>query len=572
MKVLVQTPNMNNARKVEKESFMIDDGSAQLQYMAVIVYTCQYYNRDVLVQADFLNSTCEKMTDKTKINSRSRISRIYSISFPFWTERSSKILPYAMPVFFGRNLRNMFCIIIAVALLSGTFASIGSKYAFGESYVNIASAGDWGCTGNTQDTVKNVQKLNPDLLLALGDYSYTNTPRCWFDTIRPVGSITKVSIGNHDVQDSALLNSYLNNFGLTRQYYSYKVGSVHVLTMATEETFAKGSQQYDFVLEDLQAASSDPSIKWTIVNLHVPFYASPNTCGDSGCAGDKDLRETYHPLFDKYGVDLVLAGHVHNYQRSYPITYNSQNPSDPKVTSCSKSTYSNPEGEIYAIVGTGGVNLHGLSGKSYFIASQQDSKFGIFSMHISSNTLEAKFIDNAGNILDQFIINKNMNIKNIESTECSPDRKPTIKSVNIVGSDLPKEYSPVVKPFKVNYVNPVLPKLKTFEIMVKAYNDKMQGKYPTKVKIEKIRQNIHEQISKKIEKKIEDMKLKDKVDNKNVKDEETTTTSDSSWPLEDVKLKDKVDKSLTTTIAENIKQKLKKKLTTKFFGSGFPFH
>ena len=61
MKVLVQTPNMNNARKVKKESFMIDDGSAQLQYMAVIVYTCQYYNRDVLVQADFLNSTKKNM-------------------------------------------------------------------------------------------------------------------------------------------------------------------------------------------------------------------------------------------------------------------------------------------------------------------------------------------------------------------------------------------------------------------------------------------------------------------------------------------------------------------------------
>src|SRR6476620_3366936 len=505
------------------------------------------------------------MTNKQKFNSMSKISRIYSLSFPFWTGLSSKILSSSTSFYHTKHLRNLYCLIIAAALISGTIASSGTPSAFGEPYVNIAAAGDWGCTGNTQDTVKNVQKQNPDLLLALGDHSYANSPGCWFDTIRPVGSITKVGIGNHDVEDTALLSSYLNNFGLTRQYYSYKVGNVHVLTMATEEAFAKGSQQYNFVLGDLQAVSSDPNIKWTMVNLHVPLYASPNTCGDSGCAGDKDLRETYHPLFDKYGVDLVLAGHVHNYQRSYPMTYNSQNPSDPKVTSCSKSTYSNPEGEIYAIVGTGGVNLHGLSGKSYFIASKQDSKFGIFSMHIYTNTLEAKFIDNAGTILDQFIINKNMNIKNIVSIECSPDRKPTIKSVNIVGNDLSKEYSPVVMPFKVNYINPVLPKLKTFEIMVKAYNDKVQGEYPTKVKIEKIRQNIHKQISKKIEKKIEDVKIKDKVDNKNEKDEETTTTSDSSWPLEDVKLKDKVDKSLTTTIAENIKQKLKKKFTSKIF-------
>jgi hypothetical protein len=545
------------------------------------------------------------MTDKPKFNSMSGISRIYSLSFPFWTGRSSTILSYARPVYYSKHLRNLYCIIIAAALISGTIASSGTPSAFGEPHVNIAAAGDWGCTGNTRDTVKNVQRQNPDLLLALGDYSYANTPGCWFDTIRPVGSITKVGIGNHDVEDTALLSSYLNNFGLTRQYYSYKVGNVHVLTMATEEAFAKGSQQYNFVLGDLQAANSDPNIKWTMVNLHVPLYASPNTCGDSGCAGDKDLRETYHPLFDKYGVDLVLAGHVHNYQRSYPMTYNSQNPSDPKVTSCSKSTFSNPDGEIYAIVGTGGVNLHGLSEKSYFIASQQDSKFGIFDMHISANTLEAKFIDNAGTILDQFSINKNVNIKKIVSTECSPEPIPTFKSVNILGSDSQNEYYPVVMPFKVNYVNPVLPKLKSFESLVKAYQDRVHGEDTPKL-IEKIRQNIHEQISQKIEKKLEDVKLKDKVDNKDAKDDETTTTSDSSWPLEDVKLKDnvklkdkvdnkdakddettttsdsswpledvklkdKVDKSLTSAISENIKMKLKKKLTSKIFSSGFPF-
>jgi hypothetical protein len=69
---------------------------------------------------------------------------------------------------------------------------------------------------------------------------------------------------------------------------------------------------------------------------------------------------------------------------------------------------------------------------------------------------------------------------------------------------------------------------------------------------------------------LEDVKLKDKVGNKDVKDKGTTTTSDS-WPLEDVKLKDKVDKSLSSAISENLKQKLKKKLTSKIFGSGFPF-
>ena len=55
----------------------------------------------------------------------------------------------------------------------------------------------------------------------------------------------------------------------------------------------------------------------------------------------------------------------------------------------------------------------------------------------------------------------------------------------------------------------------------------MQGEYTPKLKIEKIRQNIHEQISQKIEKKLDNVRLKDKVDNKDVKDEETTMTSDA---------------------------------------------
>ena len=84
---------------------------------------------------------------------------------------------------------------------------------------------------------------------------------------------------------------------------------------------------------------------------------------------------------------------------------------------------------------------------------------------------------------------------------------PTFKSVKLPASDSQNEYYPVVMPFKVNYVNPVLPKLKTFESLVKSYQDRVHGEDTPKLKVEKIRQNIHEQISQKIEKKLEDVKL-----------------------------------------------------------------
>ena len=158
----------------------------------------------------------------------------------------------------------------------------------------------------------------------------------------------------------------------------------------------------------LRAASANSNIRWIIVNLHSPLYASPNTCGDSACSGDKNLRDVYHPLFDRYGVDLVLEGHVHNYQRSYPIWYNSQDSSSPLVTNCDKNLYNNPIGQIYAIVGTGGVNLHGLSGKASFTTSQQDSKFGTLNMHFTDTKLDTKFVDNDGSIRDQFSISKTL--------------------------------------------------------------------------------------------------------------------------------------------------------------------
>jgi len=140
--------------------------------------------------------------------------------------------------------------------------------------------------------------------------------------------------------------------------------------------------------------------------MHKPIYTSPNGCSASSCEGSKTLRDTYHPLFDQYGVDLVLEAHMHSYQRSYPIKYNVDNPSKPIVTSSDKNNYNNPSGEIFAIVATGGINFHSLAGKAPFTATQQDSKFGILEMQFSNNKLDAKFVSNAGSTMDHFTVSK----------------------------------------------------------------------------------------------------------------------------------------------------------------------
>ena len=124
--------------------------------------------------------------------------------------------------------------------------------------------------------------------------------------------------------------------------------------------------------------------------MHNPLYSSPNTCSANLCQGSKTLRDTYHQLFDKFGVDIILEGKVHNYQRLSPIEYNPNKPSKPIASSDDKHWNNNPAGEVFAIVGTGGIDLHGVSGKSKFTASQQDKKFGILDIQITNNGTNLK--------------------------------------------------------------------------------------------------------------------------------------------------------------------------------------
>ncbi|HEY7081128.1 MAG TPA: hypothetical protein VH500_15635 [Nitrososphaeraceae archaeon] len=111
-------------------------------------------------------------------------------------------------------------------------------------------------------------------------------------------------------------------------------------------------------------------------------------------------------MFDKYGVDVVSQGHVHNYQRTCPLKYDGT--SSPTITSSSSTNYNDPKGEIFVSVGTGGVNFHALSGKASFVKTQQDKKFGALNMVVTNNgyKLVGQYYSNGGSKLDKFSITK----------------------------------------------------------------------------------------------------------------------------------------------------------------------
>ena len=304
-------------------------------------------------------------------------------------------------------------LLLVLVTYSGSYLQKG----LAASDARIVAAGDWHCSSESQaaKTLSNAISLKPQLLLGLGDYSDEETGSCWVNLMKPVDSITKVAFGNHDDESDNMMGSYLNHYGLSKQFYSYDFKNVHVLTMATEDDLKTGSEQYNFVLDDLRNSASNPDIKWIIVDMHYPFYTSPNACSAAGCQGSEELSQTYHPLFDKYGVDLVLQGHVHNYQRSFPLGFNQASPSNPTIMSTSKGEYKNPGVPIFATVGTGGGKLkHDLEGQAGFMAYQQDTKFGVLDIQFSDNSLNAKFVSNDGATMDQFSIDKTAKKKVIE--------------------------------------------------------------------------------------------------------------------------------------------------------------
>ncbi len=276
---------------------------------------------------------------------------------------------------------------------------------------NFPAVGDWGCTSNTQKTVNNVNSKGPERVFGVGDYSYRDTATCWLNLVDDFDARMRIAIGNHEDDDSEDYQTYKSHFGLGNPYYSFNYNNVHVLVMDTDRTsYSSSSSQYRFVKSDLQSAAGNSAIKWIIVYLHKPLYTSPNTCSASGCSNTDStvstLRKTYHPLFDQYGVDVVLEGHVHNAQRTFPIKYSGG--STPTKTSTATTDYSDPQGEIYAVVGTGGQNFHGLSGKPSWVKFQQDSSFGILDIKITNNglKLEGRYWTNSGSQLDKFTITK----------------------------------------------------------------------------------------------------------------------------------------------------------------------
>ncbi len=289
------------------------------------------------------------------------------------------------------------------------------------SSFNIAVAADWGCKDDAKKTSKNIQEKNPELVVAAGDLSYKGQGDCWENIISPLESKLKVSMGDHEYHDTqggtiGVLNEYLKPLDIAKTYYSFDLNNVHFVFIDPYLDYKPGSEQYQFIENDLNTASTNPKTDWTFVVEHIPMYTSP-----SKHSADSTIRNIYHPLFDKYKVDLVFSGDNHNYQRTFPLKYNNQSGdsvNNPIITDKNPNNYNADSGVIYLITGTAGRSLYEIKQQAPFVAKQDDKDFGFLNIDINGKTLKGTFYKNenekeiinvsfqSNQIADQFTISK----------------------------------------------------------------------------------------------------------------------------------------------------------------------
>jgi 3',5'-cyclic AMP phosphodiesterase CpdA len=177
----------------------------------------------------------------------------------------------------------------------------------------ILAVGDFGVGGVLEREIGTAMRRfeadHPaDVLVTLGDNDYTENPDAfrhnWRDAFgwrRDAGVGVAGTLGNHDVR----VRNGRYEFGpldMPKARYKRAVGNVDLFIL-------NSNRVNDTQTSWLATALAGSTARWRIAVLHHP----PFTCG--GYRSHPAVVDRWVPLFEEHGVDLVLSGHDHNYQR-----------------------------------------------------------------------------------------------------------------------------------------------------------------------------------------------------------------------------------------------------------------
>ncbi|HMF95665.1 MAG TPA: Ig-like domain-containing protein [Vicinamibacterales bacterium] len=275
-----------------------------------------------------------------------------------------------------------------------------------------------------------------NLWLMLGDNAYNGGTDAEYQaavfdmfpaTLRQ--SVLWPTIGNHDIANTSLgTGPYYDIFTLpknaqagglasgTEAYYSFDYGNIHFICLDSFDVdLTAGSPMMTWLQNDLASTSQ----RWIIAYWHHPPYSKGSHDSDV----DYELtmmRQNANPLLEAAGVDLVLSGHSHSYERSFLIdghygtssTFtNSMKVDGGSGREDGTGAYRKPNvipsphaGAVYTVAGSSGFNGGGpLNYPAMFVSL---NVLGSLVLDVNDGRLDAHFVDNTSTVRDYFTILK----------------------------------------------------------------------------------------------------------------------------------------------------------------------
>jgi tetratricopeptide (TPR) repeat protein len=304
--------------------------------------------------------------------------------------------------------------------------------------------GDSGIAGAEVTAVRNAYTKwagshGADLVLMLGDNAYPlgtddDYQAAVFDMFKSTIAETVLwpTRGNHDLLYAGAANDYYDAFTLpmsgecggvssgAEAYYSFDWANIHFICLDSEGSDRTRSGPMMRWLESDLATTTQP---WIIPFWHHPPYShGSHNSDDSNDSGGRmrDMREVALGILDSAGVDVVLTGHSHSYERSFLVRghYHESWTLDEAMVvdggdgrEGGDGEYRKPslgkgplQGAVYPVLGCSGELHPGPLDHPVMVASVYS--LGSMVMDIQGNRLDGRFIDDKCAVLDSFTIAK----------------------------------------------------------------------------------------------------------------------------------------------------------------------
>lgn len=203
---------------------------------------------------------------------------------------------------------------------------------FQKDNFEFVAFGDHGMSDEAQNTANLVRSFdNAELVILSGDISYANGDQSIWDDHGNKYETTMSNIpwmmtpGNHEneTEDGFDFDAYETRFETqsssgTDFWHSFDYGGVHFIGISTEHPYYEGTDQLQWIKEDLAAANANrENVPWIVIYGHKPLYTSHGhpTHDDTMI----ELRTLLEPILFENSVDLAIWGHDHFYERSWPV-------------------------------------------------------------------------------------------------------------------------------------------------------------------------------------------------------------------------------------------------------------